>query len=351
MKLSLVFLSLQVMYVTNLGALLDGQKIDTYLKSFKNFSGAVLIAQNNNVILKKGYGYASYEFEVPNTPQTKFPIASNTKLFTALAIMQLQEQNLLNVQDTLNKYIPDFSHGDKVTLHHLLTHTSGIQNYYKQWPAICNCKNLEEMVTTIKTWPLEFEPGMSYSYSNSGYTLLAYIIEKVSGITYKDFISQYIFKPLHMYDSGSEAPETVVKNRACRYIAKNNTISRAPLVNNVVTLIGNGDLYSSLDDLYKFSQALYTEKILSKQSLNMVFEPHVQMENSLTRAHGYGCFIDKKCNKRIIEYSGALVGFLSTIMRFIDDNITLIVLTNVENQEHFCKIRDDLSTLSQNSDR
>ena len=295
--------------------------------------------------MKKGYGYASYEFEVPNTSQTKFPIASNTKLFTALAIMQLQERKLLTVHDTLNNYIPDFPHGDKITLHHLLTHTSGIQNYYKWWPDVCTCKDLEEMVTAVKAWPLECEPDVSYNYSNSGYTVLAYIIEKVSGIKYAEFLSEHIFKPLHMHDSGSDASEAIVKNRAYGYSAKNNALYRAPLVNNSVTLIGNGDLYSSLDDLYTWDQALYTEKILSKQSLDTIFAPHVHMKNSLTRAHGYGCFIDKICNKRVIEYSGALVGFLSKIIRCIDDNSTIIIITNVENQQQFCKICDDLPVI------
>ena len=323
---------------------LEGQKIDNYLQGCKNFSGAVLITQNDKIILKKGYGCANYEFDVANTPQTKFRIASNTKPFTAIAIMQLQEKGLLSVHDLLSKYIPGFAQGDKITIHHLLTHTSGIQNYYKKWAEVSTSKSLEEMVvvSAIKSWSLDFEPGTQYSYSNTGYSLLAYIIQKVSGMPYEQFLQENIFKPLSMADSGSDANQLTIKNKASGYIVNNGVITTAPSINNPVTLLGNGDLLSSLDDLYKWDQALYDEKILTNKSKESMFVPHVFMKSSLGRAHGYGWFIDTIHGKRVVEYTGALVGYLSKVMRFVDDGITIIILTNVEDQEQFGIVCDKM---------
>src|SRR5579863_1533099 len=176
--------------------------IDSYLQK-ADFNGAVLIAHQDRVLFKKGYGYANYEFEIANTSTTKFSIASNTKLITAIVVMILQEKNLLNVHDKLDTYMTDFPHADTITLHHLLTHTSGIANYYKHWSDIADCKDLQSMVDAIKIWDLEFEPGTQYSYSNTGYLLLAYIIEKVSELSFESFLEENLFTPLHMKNSGS----------------------------------------------------------------------------------------------------------------------------------------------------
>lgn len=341
MNLKTIILFLHVLCVTNLQATFDALKIDNYLKN-GNFNGTILITHHEKIILKKGYGYANFEYNIANTPQTKFLIASNTKSFTALAIMQLQEKKLLTIHDKLNKYIPDFPHGDTITIHHLLTHSSGIKNYYKQWADVCNCKNLEEMVTRFKVWDLEFEPGTRYNYSNSNYTLLAYIIEKVSGINYEEFLRENIFKPLGMNNTGSDDGKRIIKNKSYRYISENNTVINAPAIHNPITLLGNGDLYSCLDDMYLWNQALKTEKIITKKSIDTIFTQHFPMENSSTRAHGYGWFIDKKCNKKVIEFSGALIGSLSMIMKFTDDDVTIIIMTNVEDLNQFSKICDDL---------
>ena len=344
MNFKIAFSLLIIVLAVDLESKVNGKRVDTYLNELGNFSGVVLITQKDEIILKKGYGFASYEFDVQNTSQTKFPIASNTKSFTAAAILILQERNLLSVYDKIDTYIPGFPYGDTITIHHLLTHTSGIQNYYKNWQDVCLCESLENMVNAFKAWPLDFEPGSKYTYSNSGYTILAYIIEKVSGLKYEEFLSENIFKPLQMNNSGSNNADIIVKNKAYGYLSKNNAIYKAPMVNNSVTLLGNGDIYSSLEDMYKWDQALNAEKLLTKKSLDNMFFAHISMENS-SRAHGYGWFIDTKCNKRVVEYSGALIGFLSKVTRFIDESITIVILTNVEDQEQFFKICDDIPTI------
>lgn len=162
-------------------------KLDSCVKAFAEqgkFSGSVLVAKGDKILLSKGYGMANYELDVPNTPRTKFRLASITKQFTAMAIMQLQERGLLSVDDKLIKYIPKYPNGDKITVHHLLTHSSGIPDYetypdFKQKRV--EARTLEQHIEWIKQKPIDFQPGERYHYSNSGYILLSYIIEKVSG--------------------------------------------------------------------------------------------------------------------------------------------------------------------------
>jgi len=183
-------------------------KVDSYLQPYietGDFSGSVLISKADEILFSKGYGFADISHNIVNTPQTKFKLASVSKQFTAAAILILEQDGLLKVEDSIDKFISDYPNGDEITLHHLLTHSSGIPdifsfpNYYKK-------KNLsltlEDVINWIKEQPLQFQPGERYSYSNSGYNLLAYIIEKVSGRSYGEFLSKRIFAALEMKYSG-----------------------------------------------------------------------------------------------------------------------------------------------------
>jgi len=327
------------------------EQIDVYMQDYSDFSGAVLIAKASEVVFSKGYGYANEDLGVLNTPQTEFRIASLTKPFTAMAIMQLQERSFLSVQDPLSKYIPDFPDGNKITIHHLLTHSSGVQNYYQHFSDVCHCTSINELVTAFKHWPLDFEPGCQFRYSNSGYVLLAYIIETVSGKKYGNFLQENIFDPLKLNDSGQDSSESVLKDHAIGYVKINHALQKVPPIHAPITLVGNGDLYSSVQDLYKWDQALAAGGIVSKKSLEEIFIPHVLMEGSLIRGHGYGWFVDERLGKRVIEYSGALRGFLSKYIKFIDDQITIILLTNVEigDPEQFAKIYEGLTEICSSS--
>ena len=353
MNYKIILFSLLALTIVSFGALLNSsnsnqlfaQKIDAYLQSYGDFSGAVLVAQKGEIVISRSYGWADYESKIANTPQTKFKIASITKSFTALAIMQLQEKDLLHVQDPIAKYIPDYQHGNTITIHHLLTHTSGIANYYKRFNELEHCSSCEEMVTIFKSWPLEFEVGSAYAYSNTGYLLLAYLIEKVSGQSYNDFLSENIFKPLGMNNTGSYTSETNLKNCAHGYLKENNEIKKAPPIVAPLTLQGNGNLYSTLEDMYRYNQALLEGKFVSKGGLDCMFAPHVTMASSSKRAHGYGWFIDELRDKKIIEYSGWLRGFLSKNIINLDDNISIIILSNLENLDQFSTMCDDISAL------
>jgi CubicO group peptidase (beta-lactamase class C family) len=320
--------------------------IDAHIQQYKDFSGVILVAREDTVLFKKAYGYANYEFGVSNSSTTRFPIASNTKLFTAVAIMLLQKKGMLSVRDTVDAYVPGFP--KTITIHHLLTHSSGIPNYYKHWDTMCACSELAAMLDAVKKWPLEFEPGLHYCYSNTGYLILAHIIEKVSGRTYGDFLQEHIFKPLDMCDTGSLSNGEIIAQKASGYQVKNAVLYNAPFVVHPLTLLGNGNLYSTVDDMHIFIQALFSGAIISQKSLKSLLSRHVLMEGSQERAHGYGCFIDTHNGKQIVEYTGALAGFLSKMVRIIDDNMTIIVLTNCENMDEFAPLCDGLLNVVQN---
>lgn len=322
------------------------QKLDEYISTSTaqdRFSCSVLIAKKDTILLNKGYGCANYEFNIPNDHTTRFSIGSNTKIFTAVAIMLLQEQDLLNVHDPVAKHISGFP--QTITLHHLLTHTSGVPNYYKQWDSICEYNDLNEIINVIKNWELEFSPGSQYCYSNTGYLILAHIIEKLSGASLETFLSKHILEPLHMHDTGSICNGHMILRKASGYFKRDAILYNASTIMSPITLLGSGDLYSSTTDMHTFIQALFTGAIISKDNLATTLSCHVMMKDSLDRAHGYGWFIDKKQNKRIVEYSGWIRGFVSKVMHFVDDNITIIVLTNREDPDSFFNFCDELATI------
>ncbi|MGH9768635.1 MAG: serine hydrolase domain-containing protein, partial [Blastocatellia bacterium] len=244
-------------------------KVDAYVRPYveiKGFSGAILIASKGQVLLRKGYGMANYELDAPNTPLTKFHLASVSKSFTAAAIMILEERGLLGVSDPLSKYIPDYPEGDKITIHHLLTHTSGIPNV-NNFPDY-NDKSkfpqtLASVIEMFKSKPFTMKPGERYSYSNSNYNVLAFIIEKVSGKSYGDFLKENIFDPLGMKDTGHDGKAgALIKGRASGYAPVGpSDLENASWIDWTIKT-GNGSLYSTVEDLYKWDRALYTEKIL-----------------------------------------------------------------------------------------
>ncbi|MEW6207059.1 MAG: serine hydrolase domain-containing protein [Acidobacteriota bacterium] len=303
-------------------------KVDAYVSPYleaRSFSGAILIARGGKILLSKGYGMANYELDAPNTPQTRFHIASISKTFTAAAIMILEERRLLSVNDPLAKFIPDYASGDKITIHHLLTHTSGIPNVndFADYDAKSKFpQTTDSLVAMFKNRPLLFQPGARYSYSNSNYNLLAFIIEKVSGKSYGDFLRENIFDPLRMRDTAHDArPQSLIKNRACGYVPVGaRELENAPYLDWTIKT-GNGSLYSTVEDLYKWDRALYTEKILKRATLDKIFTPHID-------GVGYGWFVSRRHNRRAIRMNGRSPGFQCEIQRYTDDNLFVAVLSN-----------------------
>lgn len=305
-------------------------KVDEYINAYmkmNRFSGSILIAQQGKILVSKGYGMANYEHDVPNTPQTKFRLGSITKQFTSMAIMQLQERGLLDVNDHVVKYIPDYAEvGNKITIHHLLTHTSGIPNF-TSFPDYVKTMMLpspvEKTIERFKDRALEFEPGEKYKYSNSGYILLGYIVEKASGKSYEEYITENIFLPLNMQNTGYDHHHTLMKQRAAGYALTDEGLVNASYIDMSIPH-GAGALYSTVEDLYIWDRALYTEKLINKSSLDKIFTP-------FKGKYGYGWGIRTLFNRNRISHGGGIDGFRTDISRWVDDDACIIVLSNLEN--------------------
>jgi len=290
------------------------------------FSGAVLVARNGQVILSKGYGMADRDQKTPNTAQTKFCIASITKQFTAMAIMLLQEQGKLNVQDKICTYLTDCPDAWKpITLHQLLTHTSGIPDTFGSFylEEITSTLPLEQSLADAKTKPLDFPPGKEFSYDNLGYALLGKIIETVSGQTYVAFLQKNIFEPLQMTNTGFDLYQADLA------VGYQNQAVEAERINMWVAFSA-GALYSTVEDLYKWDQALYTEKLVPQKVLDTLFTAHVVMPDSDGWGYGYGWMIGPDTQPHIVAHPGAIDGFASVIRRYTDDKATIIILANLQ---------------------
>jgi CubicO group peptidase (beta-lactamase class C family) len=300
-------------------------KADEYVKAYAEidrFSGSVLIARKGEILLKRGYGMADYEHGIPNTPRTKFRIASLTKSFTALAILQLQEQGLLHINDSLSKFFPDYPRGDAITLHHLLSHTSGIPNFTvaTDEKARTMPHNLEMTIKKFKDLPLEFSPGEKFEYCNAGYYLLGSIIEKVTGKDYATVIKHNIFVPLGMTDSGYDYNHLIIKNRAYGYRLEKGKLINAEYI-HMANVHASGGLYSTIEDMYLWDRALYTEKLVKRNSLKQMFTP-------VTKNYGYGWGIINLFDRKMVGHNGDMEGFQTNITRFVDDDVCIIILSN-----------------------
>jgi CubicO group peptidase (beta-lactamase class C family) len=289
------------------------------------FSGSILIAKEGKPIFSKGYGMANYEHQVPNTVNTVFLIGSLTKQFTSTAIMQLVEQDKLKITDSLGKYLdncPKVWTG--ITIKHLLTHTSGIFNFTRlpEWDEKHKIQpyTVKEVLNLVRDMPLQFTPGEKHKYSNTNYTLLGLIIERVSGKSYYDFIKDNILKPAQMQHSGGYDADAILPNKAEGYYTKLNWLINAPY-ENISLAFSAGSLYSTVGDMLLWDQALHGNKILSKKSLEEMCTPY--KDN-----YGYGLEIKEKFDKKTISHGGSINGFSNYLLSFPKEKITIIVLSN-----------------------
>jgi CubicO group peptidase (beta-lactamase class C family) len=318
-------------------------KFDEYLNAATKaggFAGSVLIARDGKVIFNRGYGMANLEWDIPNTPQTKFRLGSITKQFTAASILLLEEQGKLDVQDLVCKYIADCPKAwEEITIHHLLTHTSGIPNL-TAFPDFQKTKALpsplESTIARFKDKPLEFKTGDKFRYSNSGYVLLGGLIERASGKSNEAFLQENIFQPLKMNSTGSDSNSRIIKQRAAGYSRGSDGLVNADYIHMSIP-IGGGNLYSTVEDLYLWDQALYTEKLLSKKSLDAIFTPFKQ-------EYGYGWGIGKQFNRKRISHGGGIEGFTTFISRYPHEKVTVIVLSNHQ-WVNTAKIATDLGAI------
>ncbi len=301
-------------------------QLDEYLNKYSkigHFSGSVLVSTKDEVILRKGYGMANYEHDVPNTPSTVFRIASITKQFTAAAILKLQEDSLLSVDDCLKKYISDYPNSEKITLHHLLVNTSGIPDTV-DIPSLMKSIRLnlpvEMLVDKLGRIPLKFEPGEQFYYSNSGYILLGYIIEKITGMPYEDYLKENLFYKARMSNTGFDNAGNILKHRASGYSLSENGPCNADFF-DMSLFFACGCLYSTVEDLYKWHCALSEAILLNKKSIQTMFSPYINYNSS---HYGYGWYLTDRC----AYHNGITYGFRSKICRFNEERAVIIVLAN-----------------------
>lgn len=322
-------------------------EIDAYLEAYyqtQRFSGSIIVTLGDQAVVTRSHGLANREHGVENTPDTKFRIGSITKQFTAVAILQLQEQGLLDVQAPISTYLPDYPEGDRVTIHHLLTHTAGIPEYLnlEVFPDLIDWMRLpatlDQIVNRFKDLPLEFEPGSQYKYSNSGYVLLTKIMETVSGQPYADYMQTHIFEPLGMENTGYEIPKAVIPKLAQGYLSIGPEIHLQAEPIDMSIPQGAGGLYSTVEDLAKWNQWLYgpntDQTVLSQAAISTLTTPVIQWEASQYGAdafYGYGLVLDSHLGRQRINHGGGISGFSSYLAYYPEETLTVAVLSNFEN--------------------
>ncbi len=309
-----------------------GRKIDTlinaYAKLYK-FNGSALVAKNGTILINKGYGYRNAADKVLNDKQSIFQLGSITKQFTSTVILKLQEEKKLSVSDKLSKYFPAYPKGDSITIQQLLTHTSGIYSYTSDEKFMANeitkPATREKMMALFKDKPLDFSPGTSWNYSNSGYSLLGYIIEDITKMTYEKAVRKYIFTPVRMAHSGFDFTHLKSDNKTVGYFNLNDKQSApAPIVDSTVSFSA-GAMYSTTGDLYLWHKALEHNTVLSKAQQEMAYTP-------VRNNYGYGWGIDSIEGKRRVGHGGGIPGFITNESRVPEDDIDIILLSNASDQ-------------------
>jgi CubicO group peptidase (beta-lactamase class C family) len=301
--------------------------VQTYVRD-KTFMGAVLVARGGDVILSKGYGFANLEWDIPNSPTTKFRLGSITKQFTAASILLLAERGQLTLDDPIKKHMPDAPAAwDKITIYNLLTHTSGIPNF-TNLPEYRSLKledtPVAKTVATVRDKPLEFAPGEKMSYSNSGYLVLGYVIERISGGSYAKFVTDNIFTPLGMKDSGYDSNTAIIPRRAAGYVPSATGPLNADYVHMSIPHAA-GALYSTIEDLLRWEHGLFGGKLISAASL-------VKMTTPFKGNYALGVSVETANGRKVVQHGGGIEGFNTFLAYYPDSKLTVAVLANVNGQ-------------------
>ena len=321
--------SQSVLYAQNLESNIDS----LLLKKFpQNAPGAVfLISKNGNTIYKKAFGVANLELNVPMQTENIFEIGSLTKQFTAISILMLMERGQLSLDDKITKFIPNYpTNGNEMTVHNLLTHTSGIKNYTSLKEIRNIAKNdLEplELIDFFKNEPVDFAPGEQFKYNNSGYIILGYIIELLSGQSYASFIEENIFKKLNMRSSSYATHSKVITNKASGYQKRDDYVKNMHI--SYTLPYAAGSLMSSVNDLLKWQEAIKNNLLISEEVTKKAFTNYT-LNNGEPINYGYGWHIKTKNNVRSFEHGGSIFGFKSMGVYLPDSDIYVVGLTNCD---------------------
>ncbi|MCU6708269.1 beta-lactamase family protein [Paenibacillus sp. J5C_2022] len=290
------------------------------------FSGVILAARGSDVVVHRAYGRASLELDVPIDIHTKFRIWSVTKSFTAMAIMQLYEQGKLSLDDPLYRYLPELSRHDAITIRHALQHESGLRNFtmVPEFNSQLNKIKLAEadFFELLNRYPLDFEPGSSFSYNNTGYYLLGVVIERVSGQSFENYVTKHILHPLDMMETGIDTGDKLIPAMASPYTSSGDGMAPGEFI-DMGNVSSAGGMFSTTGDLFKWARAIHEEKLLSPRTYREAFG------NSEAK-YGMGWFLKERGGRRRVFHGGAYRGFRSELHRYPDDELTVIVLTNYD---------------------
>ncbi len=296
-------------------------RIDAYvgpLVADRDFAGSILVAQHGKVLFRKSYGMADLAHGVRNRPETEFGIGSISKQFTAAALLILQDQGKLSIEDPLSKFVPGFPSGDKITLRMMLKHQSGIARDLPP-DTIAVRRTPQEVVDLIKSLPLDFQPGSKTSYSNDAYKVLGYVIEKVSGSSYLDFLRVHIFTPLGMRSTGELDEQEVIPKLSTGYNPWIGALRLGPSApHSDSNGIGSGSLYSTVDDLYRWDRAFAGTSILSEESKKQML------------SDALGVDVEKVFDRTLVTHNGVYYGYTGFVERYVEDDVSIIYLGNVE---------------------
>jgi CubicO group peptidase (beta-lactamase class C family) len=327
-------------------------KIDDYITAQMerlHIPGASLaIVRDGHIAKAQGYGFANLELKAPATKDTVYEIGLTSKQFTAAAIMMLVEEGKVRLDDTITKYFPEAPQTWRgITIRHLLTHTSGIQNHVAvpHWLDVFRTNlafetnpSRDELLKMFFKLPLEFQPGETWAYDNTGYYLLGIIIEKASGKPFWQFLDERIFKPLGMNGTRNTDPRPIVPNRASGYEWKTDHFENRPILLPAIAFSA-GSLLSTIEDMAKWDVALYTEKLLKRSSLEQMWTAEVTKDRAaLPFNYGFGWFVEDYRGHRLLQHSGGTPGFSSVMYRFVNDKLTIVILSN-----HADRILDQLA--------
>lgn len=323
--------------------------VDAYIQSEMrqaNIPGvSIAVIRDGSIVLAKGYGLANVEHQVPVKPETIFQSGSTGKQFTATLIMMLVEQGKIALDDKLGKF---FAEGPEawrnITIRHLLTHTAGTTDYPPDFDMRRDYTEAE-LLRRAAALPLAFQPGQRWSYSNVGYLTLGLVISKVTGKFYGDLLQEQIFAPLGMTTARIISETDIVPNRAAGYQLVQGQLKNQQWVSPTMNTTADGALYLTVLDMAKWDAALYTEKLLKKPSLDMMWTP-VRLNDGNMQPYGFGWQINNVRGHRLIEHGGAWQGFRAHIARYVDDKLTVVVFANLV-QANTARMARDVAAIYQ----
>ena len=305
--------------------------VETQMRNFHIPGISLAVVRNGQIVKAQGYGLAHVELNVPLTKDTVMEIGSMTKQFTATAVMMLVEEGKLSLDDKLSKYITDVPPAwSGVTIRHLLTHTSGINSQDINASRL-GIREEQDILNAFYKQPVEFQPGESWVYCNKGFNLLGMVIERASGKSYGDFLAERILTPLEMKATSVSEPRLIIAKRADGYGWTNGELENRPSVPRGA--FAGGGIVSTVGDVAKWDAALYTDKLLKRATMEQMWVP-VKLPGGATTAfnYGFGWFTDTYHGHRVVHHIGVSPGFSSTIVRFVDDKLTVILMANCSGQ-------------------